>query len=287
MTIYNSAGDGEYIVEMELCHDSLTDSDRSVIDRRYADFRTNKVLIKKIYRKDNESETLNEIHSDYAQENGINSFQITKYVVSNEPLIDNNFNHNINNIWLAGIHYFESKDAAYFYNNNLINFTGLAKKWNRDGFLIEQQEYVNGKRHGKGISYVDPIRSFWQPKFVSQQAIDMFNELNCTNIIQADYSEISHYVEIIFDNDKMIKQLNKREDDTIIEENIANLNASSIEYKFSERLYYNKNSVLLTSIKYYTSGAMKQQTLYYNNGNIAIDEHYTRDKSLSVVVYNK
>jgi len=215
MPVYKSAGDGEYIVEMELCHDSLTNSSRTVIDRRYADFRTNKVIIKKIYRKDNELETLNEIYSDYAKENNTSK---TKYVVNNEPLIDNSYDHNIHNVWVAGIHYFESKEAAYFYNNKLTNFTGLAKLWNKDGFLIEQQNYVNGKRHLIGISYVDPITSNWQPKFRSQEKNNILNQLIYANTITDKYSEMSHHIEIIFDNDKMIRQLNKRADNSIIEE---------------------------------------------------------------------
>ena len=115
-----------FIIELELLPDSKTNIARDgVVDANYAKFRCDKAKVIQVFCKDDPSEKFNE-------------------TVGNITI--SNYNKDINNIHGQGIHFFLTKEPAFYQNKIIIN--GGFKKWYENGQLFKECMYKNGLQHG-------------------------------------------------------------------------------------------------------------------------------------------
>lgn len=136
---YKSAGN--YIINLELCEDSLHNLNRdNVIHRDYAPFRCNKTKVKCIRHK-NTRKLIKKICSD------IDPFF---YYVSGKIIEENKYDESQENTCNSGIHLFRSKECAYYYKLLHYNprYTGIYKEWHNNGNINVKCSYLNGKLDG-------------------------------------------------------------------------------------------------------------------------------------------
>ena len=136
---YKTASD--YIIELDIDSDVITNLNRCVKDKNYAKYRCGEAYVVKIYHKDSEHE-INLIKSDYDD---------TFIYTTGTKVKVKNFNTNIDEICTTGIHFFLTKEAAYYHNlddNNYSTTSLVFKSWSDDGQLIRMYNRTNGKLNG-------------------------------------------------------------------------------------------------------------------------------------------
>ena len=134
MIVYKSAG--QCIVELELLPDSLTNLKRgNVIDSNHAKFRCNKALVMGIYDKFTE-EKVEVVGSDYDR-----SFKYEVKRIMEEPEYDNN----VDIVCSKGIHFYLTKETAFFHGFDTSKYSGRYKSWHENGNLSEVCTYLDGK----------------------------------------------------------------------------------------------------------------------------------------------
>lgn len=138
-----------FIIELDINSCALTNLHRPVKDKNYAKYRCNRAHVVRIYDKFTELDVPS-IKSDYDS----NFIYIVGQTVE-VPL----FNEKINEICTSGIHFYLTKEVAYYHNLDYYIFdkeiynTYLSKSWSDDGQLIKKCNYKNGKFSGSYESY--------------------------------------------------------------------------------------------------------------------------------------
>jgi antitoxin component YwqK of YwqJK toxin-antitoxin module len=162
--------DKEWIVVLKKPDGVLTNEGRhDVMDKQYAKFRGNKLLVIDIVNKFDMSKKTN-----WARSKCYWFFSVVYKIGYNaEP---NTFDENIDNICSSGIHYFMSYESAYYYelekiidgeyhcwadNGGLMLscsykdglLDGIFQRWHGNGQLWADCKYKDGKLHGKFHSW--------------------------------------------------------------------------------------------------------------------------------------
>lgn len=104
---------GNHIIQMMRTDETKDNEKRfNVVDRRYAKFRANKLLVLKIYNEESNEFVASIEHFFYAP---------IKYMVG-QVVIPDAFDDDIDRVCTNGIHYFTTLFAAFFYGyNNVIH----------------------------------------------------------------------------------------------------------------------------------------------------------------------
>jgi antitoxin component YwqK of YwqJK toxin-antitoxin module len=143
--VYKSCG--EWVVIMKKLPDTITNETRSdVVDKFYAKFRANKLFVVKIVNKFSTEKS-----TDYVQ----NTFYLEKKItyVVNEEVCADNFDTNNDVMCGAGIHFFNSFKAAFFFEFPHKNFTGKYYSWHYNGQICDKGTLSNGKLTGLRIQW--------------------------------------------------------------------------------------------------------------------------------------
>ena len=162
---------GNCIIELEIDpQNALTNLDRdNVVDKYHAKFRCNKALILKIYDKITGYEC-DSICSDYNN----------NFIYKKGKVVEiSNYDTNKNNVCAYGIHFFLTKEAAFFYNRSttynspyeswydngqphvkcdtIINdrFEGQYESWHENGQRSVKCNYKNGQLDGQYESWFE------------------------------------------------------------------------------------------------------------------------------------
>ena len=134
---YKSCGD--YIVTMKKLPDTITNESRKgIVDPLHAKFRADKLLVVSIEHK----ETGERI--DRIQNTSYKGNQIWYEVLKEASVID--YDPDPDQVCAPGIHYFLSRDAAFYWENPVED--GFYRSWYENGQKREECTYVNGMWHG-------------------------------------------------------------------------------------------------------------------------------------------
>lgn len=142
--VYKSANDCLIVMDIDLSI-AKTNLSRKVFDKKYAKYRCDQAKVIKIYKKNYNSivsteQEIDKIYSDY-DPNFI-------YVKGKNVHVTDYDNIHAN-VCTKGIHFYLTKEAAYYHLFTIINdFNGIYKKWYDDGQIYEKCNYINGKIHG-------------------------------------------------------------------------------------------------------------------------------------------
>jgi antitoxin component YwqK of YwqJK toxin-antitoxin module len=142
--IYKSAG--FFLITMKLLDDSRTNLEReNIVSKDHAQFRTDKACVISIQNKYT-NEFTQSVKSDY----DIN------FVYKKGSIVNvNNFEKDINVVHGKGIHFFLTKECAFFYNIDRNKYNGNIKVWYVSGVLKESSEWNEGKKDGRCESWYD------------------------------------------------------------------------------------------------------------------------------------
>lgn len=126
-----------YIIELNI--DTINSNNnlcRKVMDKNYAKYRCDRAFVCGIYHKFTDVE-IDFIKSDYDD-----AFIYKK----NEYINEEDYDPNIHSICTYGIHFYLSKEAAYFHNidRHCTNYTDEYKQWYDNGLLCLKCNYTNG-----------------------------------------------------------------------------------------------------------------------------------------------
>jgi hypothetical protein len=141
MVVYKSCG--EYIVTLEKLIFTNTNEDRKVYDSRYAKYRADILNVVQIEHKITKK-CIKEITNTSYKKNTV------IYKVG-ETIEVTDFDTNSKKICTTGIHYFLSKEPAFYYSYSVLKrlrFTGQWLGWNRDGKQKEIGHLVEGRFRG-------------------------------------------------------------------------------------------------------------------------------------------
>ena len=131
-----------YIIELDIDMNAITNLNRVVKDKNYAKYRCDEAYVVKIYHKFSEHE-INLIKSDFDPE--------FVYITGQKVKVEK-FDQNINEVCTTGIHFYLTKEAAYYHDldNKFITskFNFKFKMWSDDGELNKICNYYNGKLNG-------------------------------------------------------------------------------------------------------------------------------------------
>ena len=134
---------GSYIVTMQKRPDTVCNESREgVVNRIYARFRADKLLVISIKHKET-GKNIDRIQ---------NSLYVEKiwYVVSKEVSVTN-YCQDLNKVFAPGIHYFLSREPALYWRNSNIE-DGPWKSWYKNGEIYEEGTLRCGKWHGSFLS---------------------------------------------------------------------------------------------------------------------------------------
>ena len=141
---YKSCGD--YIVTMKKLPDTITNESRKgIVNPLRAKFRANKLFVISIKHKETGKE--------------IDCIQNTSYYYDkiwykkSTEVASAYFCRDSDKVCAAGIHYFLSRDAAYYWDNKIID--GPCQSWHDNGQKYEEGTYINGKLHGTYQCFYD------------------------------------------------------------------------------------------------------------------------------------
>ena len=141
---YKSADN--YIIELHIDTLVANNLNRIVIDKNHAKYRCKQACVVKIYNKFT-NEEINYVKSDY---NPSVIYKKGKYITIAE------YDNDINKICTHGIHFYLTKEAAYFHNiDEKMILDGEYKIWFDNGLLCKRYNYVNGKKEGLYESFYD------------------------------------------------------------------------------------------------------------------------------------
>jgi antitoxin component YwqK of YwqJK toxin-antitoxin module len=140
-TVYKSARN--CLIKMTLFPLAMTNEMRmNVVDWKYAAYRTNIAHVDEITNKYN-YQSYDSVSSDF-DENFI--YKIDKKVYCHDYDISSEHSS-------RGIHYFLSRNVAYFFNFDISNFSGNYKNWYPNGQLMEEGRWLIGKREDHHYKY--------------------------------------------------------------------------------------------------------------------------------------
>ena len=153
---------GNYIVTMKKQVDTICNESRAgVVDRMHAMFRADKLLVVSIIHKES-GKTIDRIQNTTYRHNQI------WYEVSKVVSVDNYWSY-LDRVCATGIHYFLSREAAFYWNyrnkdgsnlswydsgqkleerTNIGPGRAILKRWYTDGKKQLELNYINGKLHG-------------------------------------------------------------------------------------------------------------------------------------------
>lgn len=137
--VYKSAHDKIIEIDVDLST-AMTNLTRNVIDKNYAKYRCSEARVVNIYDKYDENKECHSIPSDYDN----------KFVyIKGKNVAVTNYDQNDDAICTNGIHFFLTKEAAYYYGNCVCSrctcsYTGRCKQWNEDGGLEYDRYYICG-----------------------------------------------------------------------------------------------------------------------------------------------
>ena len=134
---YKSCGD--YIVTMKKLPDTVTNESRKdVVDPLHAKFRADKLLVVNIEHKIT-GKMIDRIQNTSYQNKHV-WYEVSKEVSAPDYYQD------LDEVCAPGIHYFLSRDAAYYWIFRIKD--GLMRSWHDNGQIAEECTYVDGKEHG-------------------------------------------------------------------------------------------------------------------------------------------
>lgn len=147
---YKSAGDGKFIVKLQILKSIRHDLYRHVNNKKYAHYRSNEAIVLDIMPKSlfkttvNKNKTIDDkkvtmVRSDFKQ---VFKYKIGEFVKADM------FGMDIRSANSHGIHFYLSEEPAYYYNLDRTNYTGLYKVWHHNGTLFKEYNYVKGKIRG-------------------------------------------------------------------------------------------------------------------------------------------
>lgn len=133
--VYKSSGD--YIIVLSLTEKSDTNRDRSVVDPNYARYRASTALTELIFNKFDHLKTLVSIRNM--------PYETELIYEVGEIAQPDGYDNDINEVNTNGIHFFNTIDAAYYYNFKCPpDFTGELKEFDQLGTYLESTFYLNG-----------------------------------------------------------------------------------------------------------------------------------------------
>lgn len=136
--VYKSARD--HIIELDIdLSITRTNLNRKVVNKDYAKYRCDKAYVVKISNKITGNET------DCIASDNNSVFQYKE----GETVSERSYDDDIEIVCTKGIHFYLTKEAAYFHNfTSDETYTGVYKNWNDDGQLVLQINYTNGSING-------------------------------------------------------------------------------------------------------------------------------------------
>jgi len=163
--VYKSCG--HWVVIMKKLPETLTNETRNnIINKSYAKFRANTLHVVLIIHKLNISKTINSIHNTVYHKKII-------YRVGRTINIKN-FDLDLDTICSAGIHFFCSYKAAFFFEfGNLMvrNYTGKWNQWSDDGDKIIKGQYINGEKSGVWIEWSGDAQRFVKKHYAEERGL--------------------------------------------------------------------------------------------------------------------
>jgi antitoxin component YwqK of YwqJK toxin-antitoxin module len=134
-----------WIVVLQLTNGSVTNQVRLSYDnpnRKYSKFRASELKVIDIVNKFDKTKKIDSVTSSSNHASKI------KYVKSTVVLPDS-FDSNLDKVCSNGIHFFESIQAAFYYElDGLQNYSGHWIRWDNDGQKSSEGNYLDGKRTG-------------------------------------------------------------------------------------------------------------------------------------------
>jgi antitoxin component YwqK of YwqJK toxin-antitoxin module len=145
---HNTCARRAWIVVMKKIFDTITNESRDgVINTRYAKFRANKLQVVTIISYHNPKRRSKKIiHKPDCM------FPSTVYIKGHivEP---DKYDYDLNIICSNGIHYFNSIEAAYYYELMSYDYSGVWKTYRDNGEIFSYCTYKKGIKHGNYVSY--------------------------------------------------------------------------------------------------------------------------------------
>lgn len=136
----------KWLVIMKKLDTTKTNEDRkAVVDANYAKFRANELQVIKIINITTPETERTQITNDFE---GIKLMYKVGEIVK-----PNSYNDDINEICSNGIHYFKTLESAYYYENELSDFTGKWYSWFGNGQKELEIDRKNGIPDGKLIEW--------------------------------------------------------------------------------------------------------------------------------------
>jgi hypothetical protein len=161
--VYKSCG--VWVVILEKLSDTITNEQRDdVVNPSYAKFRANKLRTVKIIHKLDNSKEINLVQNTYHDK------KITYIVGEIVHVEDYNWSDNV--ICGAGIHFFRSYKAAYFFEfftEITKNYTGKYYDWFNNGSKWCKGYYSNGKKSGPWIIWHKNGHKFSEVNYLDGQ----------------------------------------------------------------------------------------------------------------------
>jgi hypothetical protein len=142
LTVFKSCGNN--IVTLKIDPSKDNNLNRPVYDKRYAKYRCKRAYVVSIVNKDDESQTLESIESDYT----IRNFEISKVIYNVGEWIEiNNYDEDVSKVCASGIHFYTTREAAWYHDKHrffLPDYNGKIKEWMEDGQPLYTIEYQLG-----------------------------------------------------------------------------------------------------------------------------------------------
>lgn len=137
MEVFKSAG--KYIVKLRLLPMTKHNMERDdVIDKKYAKFRCNEAFVVSITHKMTH-ETINNVASKHDR---------NFIYYENKIVCVTNYDMNEHIICSTGIHFYLSRECAFYYDIDSKHYTGSFKEWYNNGQLRLDCHFKNGQYDG-------------------------------------------------------------------------------------------------------------------------------------------
>ena len=157
-----STADESWIVVLELTKYARTNQTRLLAsdpNRKYAKFRSSLLKVIDIINKFDQTKTIDSIESSVYTESKV------KYV-KKKIVKSNLFDCDLSEVCSNGIHFFESIEAAFYYElRGLHNYTGHWTAWDDDGQKYSEGDFLNGEKTGHWIEWDENGRKIYEVIF--------------------------------------------------------------------------------------------------------------------------
>jgi antitoxin component YwqK of YwqJK toxin-antitoxin module len=135
-----STDNDSWIVVLQLADRSITNQCRLSIghpNRKYAKFRASKAKVIDIIHKFDQTKIIDSVKSS-------SHYYKIEYV-KGTIVLPNAFDTNLSKVCSSGIHFFESIEAAFYYElDKLKNYTGHWTEWHQNGKKMAEHYFRNG-----------------------------------------------------------------------------------------------------------------------------------------------